>query len=76
MRRLFSFLFICLLFGASSAGAQDPAIEELKNQIEALKQDYETRIKELEQKVELLQIQAPDVTETPPLEQPQQQTFP
>ena len=78
MRRLFLFLFICLPFVAfeSSAGAQDPAIEELKNQIETLKQEYEKRIQELEQKVELLQIQTSDVTEAPAPEQSQQQTMP
>ena len=57
--------------------AQD-AVQDLKNQIDALKQEYEKRIADLEQKVEQLQLQTADVPE--PAEAiaapPQQQTIP
>jgi hypothetical protein len=78
MRRLLFYLLFCFLFAAfeSLAVAQDSTVQDLKNQIETLKQDYEKRIQELEQKVELLLLQTAEVPEVEPPEPFQQQTIP
>jgi hypothetical protein len=78
MRRLFFYLTFCFVFVVFNtlALAQDPAVQELKNQIETLKQDYEKRIQELEQKVELLMLQTSDAMPVESPEPPPQQTIP
>ena len=78
MRQSIQFLFalVLALTVTNRAFAQDSALEDLKNQIEALKQDYEKRIAELELKVEQLQLQSAEVPEPEAAAPPVQQTIP
>lgn len=56
--------------------AQNQEVQDLKNQIELLKQEYEKRILELEQKVDQLVLQTAEVGEVQPAEPPPQQVIP
>ena len=76
---LSAFFLVFISMSANVFGQDTDPIQDLKNQIDLLKQDYEKRILELEQKVQQLELQSLQATEpeaTPPPAETPQQTSP